>query len=82
MHVEGFAAYNLMSISPKLLFISNQCALDVSLFPENRTGPSQKCFSGKKKKKKKKTFQKCNLPDFKFYPSKLVNKKFPHMMLC
>ena len=27
-----------------------------------------------------KTFKKCNLPDFKFYLSKLNNKKFPHMV--
>ena len=26
------------------------------------------------------TFQKCNPPDFKFYLSKLINKKFPHMV--
>ena len=25
----------------------------------------------------KKTFQKCNPPDFKFYPKKLTNKIFP-----
>ena len=30
-----------------------------------------KCFNWKK------TFQKCNPPDFKFYPSKLTNKHFP-----
>ena len=27
-----------------------------------------------------KTFQKCNPPDFKFYPSKLTDKIFPHMV--
>ena len=26
------------------------------------------------------TFQKCNPPDFKFYPSKSTDEKFPHMM--
>ena len=30
--------------------------------------------------KGKKTFQKCNPPDFKLYPSKLTNKNFPHMV--
>ena len=29
-----------------------------------------------------KTFQKCNSPDFKFYPSKFTDKKFPHMVKC
>ena len=28
----------------------------------------------------KKTFQICNPPDFKFYPSKLTNKKFHHVV--
>ena len=27
-----------------------------------------------------KTFQKCNPPNFKLYPSKLTNKNFPHMV--
>ena len=27
-----------------------------------------------------KTFQKCNPPGFKFYPSNLTNKIFPHMV--
>ena len=30
----------------------------------------------------KKTFKKCNPPDFKFYPSKLIDKNFPHMVYC
>ena len=28
----------------------------------------------------KNTFQKCNPPDFKFYPSMLTDKNFPHMV--
>ena len=28
----------------------------------------------------KKLFKKCNPPDFRFYPDKLNNKKFPHMV--
>ena len=27
-----------------------------------------------------KAFQKCNHPDFKFYPSRLTDKIFPHMV--
>ena len=29
-----------------------------------------------------KTFKTFNPPDFKFYPSKLTDKKIPHMVLC
>ena len=43
------------------------------LFLQNRKS-IPKFLSGKK------TFQKCNTPDFKFYLSKLTNKKFPHMV--
>ena len=52
-------------------FISNQCALDVSVIsgkPEVHT----KFFSGNK------TFQKCDSPCFKFYPSKLIIKFSPY----
>ena len=47
-----------------------ECALHISVISENRKSIS-KLFYGKI------TFQKCNPPDFKFYPSKLTNKFFP-----
>ena len=43
------------------------------LLCENRKS-IQKIVSGKKIKKK------CNTPDFEFYPSKLTNKNFAHMV--
>ena len=44
-------------------------------FPENwKSIP--KSFSGKKAFQK----YKCNSPDFKFYPNKLTNKNFPHVV--
>ena len=30
--------------------------------------------------KRSKTFKKSNPPDFKFYPSELTNKNFPHVL--
>ena len=46
------------------------------LFPEKQKS-ILKSFNGKK------LFTKCNPPDFQFHPcSKLINKNFPHMVLC
>ena len=62
-----------MNVLIKLNSVSSQCARgkpSIARKPEDHP----KVLSGKK------TFQKRNPPDFKFYPCKLTDTVFPHIV--
>ena len=53
--------------------VSSQCT-------RGKSSTARKSIDHPKIFKWSRTFQQCNLPDFKFYPSKLTNKTFSHMV--
>ena len=61
-----------MEAIPELLSHLSVHAVNRLLRENRKTIP--KFLSGKK------TDKKCNPPDFKFYPRKLTDKNFPHMI--
>ena len=75
VHFVGFVMSRLSLLYGKnpLQFISNECALDLSVI-------SGKPKSIPKFSNGKKAFKKCNTPDFKFYLSKLHSKLTLHYM--